>query len=586
MDAKTREQLRALDMAKHLQMQLNRRTLLRTAGAAAGALAVMPLLAACGGDDDDDVQPTTPPGVATATSAPAATPTAGSGAARPGGTLTFGVEYDTPVFDPLRTISSARGSVAIYESLVIRNDAGEYQPWLATGWEVAADGSAYTFTLRDDVKFQDDTPFNAAAVKWFFDKAMDPEGIYAFRSTLAPVDEVTEDDEFTASFRLNGPFSGILEYLGEANYMYTGMLSPTAYEAAGDDFGVTTAVGTGPFNLESWVPNDTMTFVRNDAYAWGPAARAENQGPATLEKLVYRYIPEAAARVAALETGQFDILFATPVQDYERLKATGDFEFHTPPQYGGSLLYVGPNKSRATFQDLKVRQAINYAIDKESIQRVVFSINGQVAYGNLPPHFTSAYPNAESIGYHYNPDTARQLLDEAGWTMGAGGVREKGGEKLSWSFLIITSQEATATAQIVQQNLKDVGIETTITQTDTWAALQPTLLEGDYDIWLGGYGWGSPTILDFWFGRESASNVDHLQDPVVFDLLDQTGQAATIEERDAKYQELDKYLTEQAIWSPILFTNDLVAVNKRVVNYRFTPAGEQSFATDWGLAAE
>jgi peptide/nickel transport system substrate-binding protein len=299
---------------------------------------------------------------------------------------------------------------------------------------------------------------------------------------------------------------------------------------------------------------------------------------------VYRYVPEAAARVAALETGQFDILFATPVQDYQRLNATGDFDFHTPPQYGGSLTYLGSNKMRPMFQDVQVRQALNYALDKESIVRVVFPINGQVAYGNLPPHFSSAYPDAESIGYHYDPEQARQLLEEAGWVVGAGNVREKDGQRMDLNFMIITSQEATATAQIVQANLREVGIEATITQTDSWAALQPTLLEGDYDLWLGGYGWGSPTILDFWFGAESASNVDHLDDPTVYALLAETGQASTIEERDAKYQELDRHLTEQAIWAPIVFVNDLVAVNKRVRGYRFTPAGEQSFATDWSLA--
>lgn len=609
MDAESRTLLYALDRAAHLRLEMNRRKFLQIAS---GTIAIQPLLAACGGDDDSEETPTAAAGsTASTTTANAATVTsATSSGANPtsatagetpvasapteatgedvqqGGTLTLGVDYDTPIFDPLRTTSSARGSTVIYEGLVIRNDIGEYQPWLASGWDVAADGLTVTFSLRDDVTFQDDTPFNAEAVKWFFDKAMDPDGAFSFQSTLAPVDEVVADDEFTVMFRLNGPFPGLMEFLGESNYMYTGMLSPAAYETAGEDFGVSVAVGTGPFTLEEWIPNDVMSFVRYDAYAWAPSARAVNPGPAILEKLVYRYIPETASRVAALETGQFDILFATPVQDYERLKATEQFEFHTPPQYGGNLTFLGSNKSRPVFQDLNVRRAFSYAIDRESIQRVVFPVNGQVAYSMLPPHFPSAYPDAESLGFHYDSDMANQLLDEAGWVMGSDDVREKDGQQMSFSLMTTSAPDATATAQIIQQNLKDIGIETTITQLESWTTLRPTLLEGDYDIWLGGTGWSSPTILDFFFGEQSGSNVDHVTDQMVFDLLAATGQASTITERDAKYQELDKYLTEQGIWVPIVFLNDIVAVNKRVKGFRFTPAGEQTSPTDWAIAAE
>jgi peptide/nickel transport system substrate-binding protein len=515
-----------------------------------------------------------------AASAPGATrATTARTKARRGGSLSIGVDYDTTLFDPLRGTTSPRGAVAIYEALVIRDDAGSYQPWLAESWEASPDQREYTFTLREGMTFHDGTPLDANAVKWFYDTARDPNGGYAYRTTLEVIGDITVVDDRTVKFTFTGPFAAFLEFISVNEF--AGMVSPKAYQEAGENFGITTVVGSGPFVLDSWTPNDVMIVKRRDDYWWAPSAKAVNPGPAYLDEIVYRFLPEEGARVAALESGQFDILYATPARDYERLKASGNYQFFTPPRYGGALFYIWFNLTRQPFGDVNVRRALNHAVDREGIELAVFQgITGKAAYGYLPPHFAAHYPDAKAIGYPYDPEKAKRLLDEAGYTVGPNGVRTKDGKELSFDLIAWTWPEISAGAQAVAANLKEIGVRVTIQQLELSAAVDVARAM-NYDLWAGLWGWGNPTVLDSYFPSNAAFNFTGLNDPQLDELFRAAAAANDIEERDARYREIDRYLIEQAYWIPIAFETDLVTVRNRVNGFTFNQFGDPSFPTDW-----
>lgn len=501
----------------------------------------------------------------------------GKAAAQDTSKIGIGVNYDTALFDHLRSSTTPFASPLIFENLIIRADDGSWAPWVAESWETAADGLKTTFKIRQGITFHDGSPLNAEAVKWFFDKARDPEGEHGFSSTYAPVTDITLDDEYTVSFVFSSRFAGFMDAIASS---FAGLISPTSYESAGENFGVSVVIGSGPYKLESWVPSDTMVLTRYEEYTWAPADLATNLGPALCQTLEVRMLPEPATATAALETGQIDVLFSTSVQDYDRLKDGSDFQFLTPPKYGGDLLYMSMNMERAPFQDIAVRKAINHAIDKEGIAAAVFrNIAGVAAYGYLPPHFPAHYADAQSIGYAYNVDTAKQLLDEAGWAE-ADGVRSKDGASLSFKLIVGNTPEYVSTVQIVQANLEEIGIKLDVVMNTSTATLE-LAKAGDFDCYMGRWGYGSPDVLNFFFPSDAANNRSHINDPKLDEMLATATGAETIEELNAGFMAVDEYLIQQAYWAPIVFETDIVAVRSNVTGFGFNQYGDTTYPTDW-----
>lgn len=499
--------------------------------------------------------------------------------AQDGPKLAVGAAYDTALFDHLRSSTTPWASGLIFENLVIRGEDGEWKPWVAESWEESEDGLTVTFHIREGITFHDGSPLDAEAVKWFFDKARDPEGEHGFSSSYAPITDIVVEDPLTVVFQFSGQFAG---FFGTISGSFAGLISPTAYESAGEDFGVSVVIGSGPFKLDSWTPNDTMVLSAYENYAWAPADVAENLGPAMLQTIEVKVLTESATAVATLEAGQIDILYGTSVQDYERLSAGSEFRFETPPRYGGALLYMSMNMEHEPFEDIVVRKAINHAVDKEGIAAAVFrGIAGVAAYGYLPPHFPAHYPNPEEIGLGYDSETANQMLEEAGWAM-VDGVREKDGKRLSFKLIAGNSPELVAMVQVIQSNLQEIGIETEVVLNTSTATLE-VASAGDFDFYVGRWGYSTPDVLNFFFPSTAANNRSNINDPVLDELLETATLAPTIEELNAGFMEADKYLIEQAYWVPIVFETDLVAVRATVQGFTFNQFGDRSYSTDWNV---
>lgn len=373
-----------------------------------------------------------------------------------GGTLTYALRDEPDRLDP--NLSGLRPSqivfFQIFDPLIVRDKRDKkFKPWLATSWSVSADGRVYTFKLRPGVKFHDGTPFDAAAVKFNFDRTHTPA--LASRCGGCAVgfyDRAVVVDPLTVRIHLKRPWAPLLD----AASLYYRMVSPAGVKQSGDqDFG-RRPVGTGPFKFVEWVPNDHITLERFDGYNWAPPILKHN-GAAYVDRVIFRMLPEDSTRVAALENGEAQVIDNAPAQDFERLTKDARFTALVGLVPGVPFDFA-LNVTKSPTNELAVRQALSLGIDREGIVKTVFGPFQRVgafqpAYGLLTP-YTYAFDKGADL-YAYDPAKAKALLDGAGWKPGPDGIRQKGGKRLvvplgSWEHGI---------PEVMQAQLKAIGVE-------------------------------------------------------------------------------------------------------------------------------
>jgi peptide/nickel transport system substrate-binding protein len=375
----------------------------------------------------------------------------------PGGDFTFGYSSSfVDILDPHVTSQSVSHFIManIFDPLVYLRTTGEFAPGLADSWSASADGLVWTFKLKRGVTFHDGTPFNAEAVKFSFDRMVDPET----KSRQAGValrgfyDRTEVVDGTTIRIVLKKPKASFLTVISQ---VFFAPVSPRAVKELGAEFG-RKPVGTGPFKFAEWVQNQHVKLVRNPDYTWGPPFL--HKGPAYFATLTFRQIPDAGARLAALESGQVDAVDVPPTHQLERLRADPRFQVKSAPQPG--MPWGWPmNTKRAPTDDLKVRQAMIYALDRAALVKNVLQGAYRPAYGPLTP-VTFGYNPAVEKMYPHDPRKAEALLDEAGWKKGADGMRAKDGKPLVIEHYVFYT---TSEAEFVQAEFKQVGIKSNIT---------------------------------------------------------------------------------------------------------------------------
>jgi peptide/nickel transport system substrate-binding protein len=383
---------------------------------------------------------------------------AGSAHAQTGGTLVLGLDQEPPTLDPHASPSAVTYQIiaSVTENLLYKGPDGKLTPWLAESWTPSKDGRSVTFKLRRDVKFHDGTPFNADAVKFNFDRIVDPKfKAGGARAQLAGYAGSKALDEFTVQVSFETPYAPFLTYAAAGTLS---LVSPKAVRESGD--GVhTRPVGTGMFMVKEYVAKDHATMVRNPDYK-RKAPWSERAGPAPLETVVWKFIPEAGTRVTTLESGETQGVYAVPAQALPRLEKNTALRIEKAPWPGVPRIWL-LNTTRPPMDDVKVRRAINYAIDKEAFLATVYKGTGLKAISPLTavmldePSLRAAYP--------FDAGKARALLGEAGWQPGADGIRAKGGTRLEITLNAIEYGGGTdPTAQLIQSLLHDVGIDVKI----------------------------------------------------------------------------------------------------------------------------
>jgi peptide/nickel transport system substrate-binding protein len=385
--------------------------------------------------------------------------------------LTFGLSFTVDTLDPGATTFSGVEIIDghVFDTLVTQQPLGEFQPGLATEWSVNDDATEYTFSLRDDVTFHDGTPFNAEAVKFTFDRIVDPDLQSQMAiSFIGPYQETEVVDDYTVIVRFSSPNAAFLDGL---SHPQLGPVSPTAVEELGEDWGFSGIVGTGPFMFESYTPDSEVVLVRNPDYNWGSEEVFGRTGPADLDQLVFKLIEEPATRLAALESGEVDMIDAVPALDVARLDESDDFNVLQFPQagHGYSLMF---NFEKSPTDELAVRQAIAQAIDIDAMQEIVYEGLGTKACSALT-NVMFAWTDVYCQQVPYDPEAAGQILDEAGWVMNEEtGIRERDGVPLTIAHWSPSRPLNEATAQFIQQDLTAIGIDFQINLADVAAYLE------------------------------------------------------------------------------------------------------------------
>ncbi|GGH39604.1 ABC transporter substrate-binding protein [Microbacterium album] len=404
---------------------------------------------------------------ATALVATACSP-GGGGAAEPheGGTLVYASGDAEPTcLDPHvgGNYPQALISTQYLEPLVGRTADGTITPWLAEEWEVSDDGLTWDFTLREGVTFTDGTPLDAEAVKVNIEHLQDPAtGSSTGYLAVGKVAEVEAVDATHARFHLSEPDSALLESL---SMQWTAIQSPAGI-ARGMEENCAAPIGTGPFIVDEWVPQQQITLVRNPDYRT-PGPQTQLEGPAHLDEIVWRFIPDAATRQAALVSGEVHVIDNPQPDAIVSAQQAEDIEHIDAPR-PGSVNRIELNTAQPPFDDIRVREAFIRAADPNPGIEALYLGTVERSYSPL----ASTEPTGESDDSLFETDVAEAdaLLDAAGWTeRDADGVRMKDGRRLSVRFPVSTNQSVAAEQSLfeqIQANVRAVGFDVTLTPLD------------------------------------------------------------------------------------------------------------------------
>lgn len=413
------------------------------------------LVAACGGGEEEAAPPP-PAETAVAPVEPTPPPEEAPEAAAPqqGGTLREGYDRDVSRSDPINQLWwDAYTYPGEHETLVARDPDNKFVPMLAESWEVSEDGLTWTFKIRDGLTFHSGAPCDANAVAECFNEFRDPaKGINA--GFWAPVTGVTAEDGNLVKVTMKNPYGDFLFVLDNG---YSAIYNKATRDELGDQYGVKGTDGTGPFVFGEFVPGSHASITRWEGYPGSILPFFENAGPAYLDEIRWVVLTEPATRAQELEAGNIDALHAPAFQDVERLKGNPDLAVIEFPEMSLYMLGLNFKKKELGFDDVRVRQAISQAIDRQAIADSVF-------FGLAVPSYTlvnEAWPYYDPAVEQFNqfdPDKAKALLDEAGW-VDAGGVREKSGKKLSFEVIAEADKTEELVTQAIQDMLKDVGVD-------------------------------------------------------------------------------------------------------------------------------
>ena len=479
-----------------------------------------------------------------------------SGAGASGKTLIIGFDRDGEILDTIKTAWYSDALIYIHDRLVSRDYNFGYQPGLAEKWDVSEDGLIWTFYLRKGVKFHDGSELTAEDVKWTFDTIKDPNVGSPFRADIEATKEVEVVDDYTVKFILNYPFPNLLFNLSNTA---AGIHPANAYEKYGDDYGKKVVIGTGPYKLEEWIPGDKTVLVKNEEYNWGPEWMA-NRGPALIDKIIIKVVPDENTRMMELEVGDIHILRNVPETYVEQLEKNPDITVYKEP--ATKLGYLAYATDKEPFTDVRVRRAINHALNPEEIIQFVFRGLGEVAYGYLPFTLEDEYlGESEDLAYKYDVEKAKQLLAEAGYPDG-----------FKATLSADNSSKSSKLAEIIQRQLKEAGIETEIQLYDS-AAYADMLKEGKQELFIREYSWPNADILDWFLLSERFPYPNHSRwvDEKTDELIMSAARRPTWEERAEGYKEVQRYLIDQAVWAPIYVPMQIIAARKEVKNFKYHP---------------
>lgn len=394
---------------------------------------------------------------------------------------------------------------AIYNGLIRFNENLEFEPDLATDWWVEDDGVTWIFNLRSGVKFHDGTEFNASAVVTAYELMIDPATNLGAYTLWQPIVSIEAVDKYQVKLVTAQPYGGLLNVLAHGSALIP---SPTALEKYGDSYSLN-PVGTGPYMVESFQPGTQLTLVRNEEYF---------EGYPEFDKVIFQYVADPSARIAALQAGQADVIDAVPVEMTHILENDPNIDVINRP--GLQIFGLALNQKNEILQDINVRHALNHAVDKEAIVQVLFRGQSTVLTSPLAPH-TTGY--VEAGFYQYDPELAEKLLKDSGWAKGSDGFYAKDGVRLN---LTLRTPEGAypndvLVAEVIQAQLQEVGVYVEIDKVERatfWDNLKVPAARATYDMVLWGY---NPSHADGYIQLDAlyATNPSEESNPPIWNYI-------------------------------------------------------------------
>lgn len=538
-------------------------------------LLLMTVLAACGGGSGSGGGGgggggSTPAGGG---SSPAATqPGAGP---KPGGTVVIAKVHDADSFDP--HTSSALVSREIYnmvfDRLVYIDEQGRPQPWLAESWSMNEAGTEIIFKLVSGLKFHDGTPVNAEAIKFTFDRMMDPALKSSAATQFSALDKVEVVDETTVKFVMKEPFAPIFNSLASA---YGAIISPAAVQKYGADFGQN-PVGSGPFKFVSWNAGTESVWEKNPDYK-SIRKDVQNQGAPHVDKIVIKVINESGTRMSAVTTGDVHI---APVALAQAQQAEADPNLKLAKQEKGfNINYIEFNQRKAPFDDSRVRQAVGYAVNPEELVDVAYFGYATLTQTLLPTGV--AGHNAaigKEFGFTYDAAKAKKLLDEAGWVAKEpNGIREKNGQKLQVELTSWVSTEVDRIAQLLQSQLREVGIDVKINLMEAGTFLAKGKEGTQHFDWMRTT-WAEPIILSR--ALSNGGNFANFQNAPFQAVLDKAAATVDWDARKPILDEAQKMLLQEALAVPMFTDHVILTVRKEVHGFEWDALGWERLNDMW-----
>ncbi|MBG9981351.1 ABC transporter substrate-binding protein [Facklamia sp. DSM 111018] len=476
---------------------------------------------------------------------------AGCSGAGGGETLTVATSGDAISLDPVATNDNQSSHIMnqIYEGLVKINENGEAEPSLAESIE-QPDDSTYVFKLKQGIKFHNGEELKASDVVFSLKRAIEAPNVKHLFETI-DINSLKAVDDYTVEFKQTEPFSGILAALCHPGGY---IVNEKAVTDAGDDY-TRQPVGTGAVKFVKWTKADSIELERYEDY----------HGEKTAYKtLLFRVIPEPSNRVIELESGGVDIAYDIAANDMEKIEGNEKLQLLKSFDYGTT--YLGFNTQKEPFNDPKVREAISYAIDIDSIVSAVFRGLGKTASGVMSPTLQysisdSMQPRARDV------EKAKKLLEEAGF-----------GDGFSTSISTNENKDRIDMATAMKEQLAEVGIDVSINVLE-WSAFNELLKKGEQEMFEIAWTADSPdpdTFLYPCFHSSSAGeggNYIYLDDPEIDKLLEEARFAKEDSEREDLYRQVQEKLMEITAWVPEHNKELTVGAQKEIQNLKLSPFG-------------
>lgn len=440
----------------------------------------------------------------------------------------------------------------IFNTLVVIGQDSKPAPSLAKSWE-QIDEITWKFTLRDDVKFHDGSNMTAADVKFSLERAI---GSPYVSYIVDFIDTVTADSDYEVTVVTKKPYAPILANLAVP---FSAIVPKAVVEADEEGFKLN-PIGTGPYKLAEWKQGEYVKMEANKDYFDG-APKSAN--------LMMKVVPEAAQRTIALETGEADIAYDIAPNDLSKIRDNADLSMLEAPSL--SVFYLGMNMNKETFGNEKVRQAVRYAIDSQTLVDSILYGSGEVAHSLIPAQAFGF--SQKSKVYELNIEKAKELMKEAGYPNGFDGV-----------IMVNDNQTRVEVCQVLQSQLKEIGINLEIKVMEFGSFIESTSA-GEHDLAL--FGWTCSTAdADYNYysllhsSQQGAPGNRSFVDDKEVDRLVEAGRfTSDAAERQKFYDELEVYLGDFTPYAPIYYTNVNVGTSAKVEGFVVDPNGYHLLST-------